>query len=209
MVGSLGVVQSLSHLAAKDLPGILPNDLVGSFAVVRDPVARIASEYRFQSGTSRASKLSFSTWLRVALKAAKKDPRVYENHIRPQVELIPQGAAIFRLEDGFADMVEWIDKVTGSRADHLEVGHFLKRERKSIDMSREDLELIHDYYAKDFARLGYERHDVASSPSDKLAVFRNLAAAPIGRVVVAQHHRRWMHRPKQADQTKRSANPAK
>ena len=186
-----GVIQSLSHLAASDLPGLLPADTI-SFAVVRDPVARIKSEYRFQSNRSRTSRLHVSTWLRSMLAATRRDPRIYENHLRPQVDMVPEGAAVFRLEDGFEAMTRWLDEVTGTTAPELTVGHFLKRKSRPIPLSRQDLDLIARFYAADYDRFGYPPPDTADLPSDPRASLRDLAAGPLARMIVARHHRRWM-----------------
>jgi hypothetical protein len=200
------VIQSLSHLTAADLRGLLPPDLAGSFAVVRDPVERLASEYRFQSGRSRASRLGFSSWLRVMFRAAALDPRIYENHIRPQTDLVPEGAEIFHLEDGFGPMVAWLDRVTGSAAPEIEVGHFLKRRRQPVALLRQDVARIAEFYAADYDRFGYRRPDPAQSPPDPRAGLRELLAMPLARAVVWRHHRRWIGR----DQApKRSASVAK
>ncbi len=188
------IVQALPHLAAADAGLLLPPDLAWSFAMVRDPVARLQSEYRFQSGVSRASRFPFPTWLRIVLRAAALDPRVYENHIRPQTDLVPAGAEVFRLEDGFDALVARLDAVTGTTAPQVGMGHLLRQERQPIPMFRQDVERILAFHAADYDRFGYPRPDPAAWPADPKARLRDLAAVPLARLVVARHHRRWAWR---------------
>src|SRR6056297_3622976 len=63
-----GLRVSPQHLAAEDALRLLPGPSDWSFALVRDPVARIVSEYRFQARAPgrrrRLAELGFSSWLR-------------------------------------------------------------------------------------------------------------------------------------------------
>lgn len=186
------VIQSLTHLSAADLARLLPPDLDYSFAMVRDPLKRMISEYRFQSGVSAASRVTFQTWLRVMLRAARRDPRIYENHIRPQTDLVPEAAEVFRLEYGFDAMIARLDAVTGTTAPEIGMGHLLKRGRQDIPVFRQDIERIVAFYAADYDRFGYPRPDPADFPEDRRAALRDLAAPPLARMVVHRHHRRWM-----------------
>lgn len=186
------VIQSPSHMAAADLRWFLPERLDLCFAVVRDPARRIISEYGFQKGQSRASRMGFSLWLRAMIHAAARDPRIYENHIRPQVDLVPEGAEIFRLEDGLEAIATRIDAVTGTQAPGVEMGHFLKRKSTKVDLTRQDAELLARFYAADYARYGYAPPDPAVLPSDPFAALRDLAARLLAWAIVAKHRRDWL-----------------
>ena len=186
------VLVAATHLSATDLERLLPPGLDYSFAFVRDPVARIVSEYRFQAGASQASRLGFSTWLRVMLAAAARDPRIYENHIRPQADLVPVGAEVFRLEAGFAEMVSRLDAVTGTTAPGMEVRHLLKREKAPLVLRRQDVARIVAFYRLDYERFGYPRPDPAAFPDDPLSLGRDLVSAALAPLVVGRHHRRWL-----------------
>lgn len=186
------LLTSAEHLSSLDLKELLPADLDWSFAVVRDPAKRLISEYRFQRGISRASRVSFSTWLRIMIAAARRDPRVYDNHIRPQVDLLPEGTEVFRLEDGLDQIITCLDDIIGQKMPDLTVGHLLRSKSEPILMSREDIRLLVNFYAEDYARFGYSEPDYSAFPKDRLAWLRDLIALPLSHAVVVRQRRTWL-----------------
>ena len=186
------VIHSPTHLAAADLRWFLPAELDLCFAVVRDPARRAISEYGFQKGQSLMSRLGFSVWLRAMIHAATRDPRIYENHIRPQVDLVPEGAEIFRLEDGLEAIVPRIDAVVGQAAPGVEMGHLLKRASTRIDLTAQDARLLARFYAEDYGRFGYAPPDPSALRSDPWAGLRDLAGRVLARVILAKHRRDWL-----------------
>jgi len=187
-----GLITPSTHFAALDLVEFLPPNLDFSFAVVRDPMDRLLSEYRYQQGASISSRMSFSTWLRLMLKASAIEPRLFENHTRPQTDLVPEGAEIFRLEDGFDGMIGRLDAVTGTTAPDIQVGHILKRERKPMTLYRQDIEAVERFYAADYERFGYERRDTSDLPNDTFAFAREAFAAVAAPLLVARQKRKWV-----------------
>lgn len=185
------IIQSVSHLSAADLECLLPKHLDYCFTVVRDPLERIVSEYRFQTGVSRMSRLGFSIWLRVMLTAARKDPRIYENHIRPQVDLVPENAEIFHLEDGFDRLIAQLDQVTGCEAPSISVKHLLKRPRTQIALSKQDVALITKFYRDDYDRFSYMRPVPEAFSGDLLAASRDFLAWFLAQLVIFKHRLVW------------------
>lgn len=190
--GKRDIILATQHLSAADLTTLLPTDLDYSFALVRDPVDRILSEFRFQSGASRISRLGFSIWLRIVLSAAGAEPRIYENHIRPQSDLVPDGAEVFRLEDGFDGLTARLDAMTGETRPDLTVGHFLKKPRAQIAVFRQDVALIRAFYAVDYARFSYPDPDLSAYPQDAFGGLRGLVGWCIARTVVLRHWLKWI-----------------
>lgn len=186
------LITSAGHLSALDLSEVLPPNLDWCFTVVRDPVKRMISEYKFQRGYSRLTRLSFSFWLRVVISAARRDPRVYDNHIRPQVDLLPEGTEVFRLEDGLDRVIERLDDVLEQKEPDLEMGHLLKKPSDPVPMTREDLRLIVDYYSEDYERLGYPKPNYDEHPADAGAVLRDALAVPVAQAVVSRQRRAWL-----------------
>ncbi|MEM8790942.1 MAG: sulfotransferase family 2 domain-containing protein [Pseudomonadota bacterium] len=187
-----GLLSSATHPTAGDLTTSLLRDLSCSFAMVRDSIERALSQYRFQTGVSRTSKLSFSIWRRL-MRCVAIDPRIYQNHIRPQSELVPGGAEFFKLEDGFTDMIARLDAVTQTKS--LEgVGHPLNRKsvRADVTPSRSDIELLEDYYAEDFKRFGYPRRDLTDYQGDPYVPLRSSIAHLLAPVVVWKQRRHWI-----------------
>lgn len=188
-----GLISPITHLSTLDLEEILPENLDLCFAVVRDPLKRIISEYRWQQNSSRMSRLSFSTWLRLSIGAAKKDPRIYENHIRPQSEMVPENAEFFRLEDGFDALINRLDEVTDTLAEGVEMGHLLKRSSaRQVEVSREDAEIVADYYSVDYNRFGYELPDIESYKSDSFSGIRKVIVIPLIQLLLLKQHIAWV-----------------
>jgi len=187
-----GLLSLATHLTADDLVDFLPADLDYSFAVVRDPLERMFSQYRFQSGVSKTSHLDFSTWLRIMMRCVTLDKRVYQNHIRPQSDLVPDGSDHFRLEDGFENMIKRLDEITGEASPNTTVGHLLKRKHAKIKISRQDLNMIQNYYDADYQRFGYAKRDPENYPSDPLAGARTTIAYFLAPLIVYRQRRHWL-----------------
>lgn len=187
-----GLIALSTHLSVEDLEDVLPHDVDHCFAVVRDPLSRMQSQYRFQAGISRTRSFGLQTWLRMILKSAEIDPRVYQNHIRPQSELVRDGSAVFKLEDKFSDMIAWLDEVTGTTSPDVEVGHLLKREREPIEFSREDVQLITDFYAADYDRFGYDKPDLDAYDSKPFPAWKQPMVTALAHGIVKKQHRHWL-----------------
>ncbi len=79
----------LQHLHAEPLKQICdPQQINWSFMVIRHPVARILSEYRYRmrKGHWLRDRVSFSTWLSYSFGRYRFDSYYRDNHFRPQYE---------------------------------------------------------------------------------------------------------------------------
>ena len=166
---------SPQHIDANSLSELFPPnffDLI--FSVTRHPEDRIISEYRFrydQGGLH--SRFSFSDWLRIVTSASKANAWVFDNHIRPQVDFIPEGAKIFKLETGLNDLADWIYQefeTDGKQKNYFDV-HTNRSSKIPIVLTQEDRRLINTFYAEDFCQLNYSQRDVSEL---KKAPFVNL-----------------------------------
>ena len=83
-----------------------------SFCIVRNPVDRILSEYRWRVKYFGVTK-SADEWIPEALAAYAANPFVHDNHIRPQCEFIVAGMRVFRLESGVDAIVREISSALG------------------------------------------------------------------------------------------------
>lgn len=193
-VRGTGLIIAITHVSAVDLAEMIPVQADLVFALVRDPSKRLQSEYRWQSGASRASRLSFSTWLRVMERCASIDPRAYGNHIRPQSDLVPDTAEVFRLEDGFDALVTRIDAVTGSFTPDVAFGHFKKtgKEAGKIRLFKQDAEIINRLYASDFDRFGYTLTDPNAYPDDPIARLRDVLAWFMAPLIMFKQRIGWL-----------------
>lgn len=188
-----GLLNSSTHLSRRDLEEFIPKDIGYCFTVVRHPVPRIISEYKFQTGHSKTTRASFSTWLRIMLKCVQLEPRIYDNHIRPQNDLVPEGAEVFKLEDGFDKLITRLDEVTESTAPEIEFGHLLKKKlQKEMTLSKQDVDLINNYFNVDFERFSYPKQDTSELPNDRLAFLRNFIAFILAWFIVLKQRYRWV-----------------
>lgn len=118
---------SPQHLIWADflkLHGSIP-DVV--FTVVRNPMSRLVSEYKFQRRYRPALKwvyrCGFSVWLRAMLRLQKKHKYLADNHFRPQTEFAPEWSVVFRLEDGMGSVEAFLTGVLGSLEMGEGIGH--------------------------------------------------------------------------------------
>lgn len=155
-----------------------------SFVVVRDPMARLVSEYLYAKQFVRARTrplrpgellvrravrrakrsmrrpplvvhpvdMGFDAWVEAVFRAYRRDPYVNDNHIRPQVEFIDPSHTLFRFEDGFDRVYDWIDQVTNTPSGHRSL--HLKRSGETVEGIRDETRaLIEAFYAEDYAYL--------------------------------------------------------
>ena len=193
-VRGTGLITAVTHLSARDLEEMIPPGIDLCFALVRDPLSRVLSEYRWQTSASRMSRFPFAVWLRIALSAARREPRVYDNHIRPQSDLVPKSAEVFRLEDGFDAMIARLDAVTGTTTPEIEVAHLLRRDgvQAPVTVTRADAELVGDFYAADYRRFGYDRPDPSEYNEVGIGLADWLVAVPLAKALVWKQRWDWV-----------------
>ena len=188
-----GLITNPEHFTKKDIASCMNIDALDySFAFVRDPMERLMSEYRYQRGVSRSSRLSFSSWTHLMLESARHEPRIYQNHLRPQVDFIPDNADVFRLEQGFDRVIRKLDDVLGTTGPKEGVPFFNASRSVTIAASQQDAELAGQFYAEDYERFGYTRPSPSQFKSDPLALSRKAQAKLIAPALIAWQRRRWV-----------------
>lgn len=156
---------SPQHADAATLQRFFPSGYIeNSFAVVRHPVDRIVSVFRFQRDVEKLlpGDTDFVAWL---ADLPRHGPFYLDNHVRPMTDLVPPGVKIFRLEDGLDQVVLWLDSLAG----HMEGPREIERnftywgalERKGrqqgapVTVTDAAREMIARSYAADFERFDY------------------------------------------------------
>ncbi len=140
------------HMDARVHTKLVPDGFFDeSFAVLRDPMARMLSEYRYRLDRFEGQR-SFDDWVRAAFDAYRRDGDVYDNHIRPQAEFLRPGMVLFRLEMGLEPVFDWIDTVTGTEAASREIWEKRSAAAK-VDVTDAIRDEITAFYAADFAVL--------------------------------------------------------
>lgn len=150
------------HLHWKVLEKWVPEGFYdAAFCVVRNPYARIASEYRWRKQTVREGGVKdFNSWVAARLREYRKDKFICDNHIRPQVDFVGEPVVVFRLEDGLEAPINHALDLLGVTGMDLAELKNLKSNKTSVKAplkaSRQTLEALADFYREDFARFGYD-----------------------------------------------------
>jgi hypothetical protein len=130
-------------------------DLV--FMLVRHPVERLKSEYRFQKYLSHAvsADAAFNPWLDQVLARYSGDPWICDNHIRPQAAFECFGARIFRIEDGIVPVCAFLNGYFGRDVISVQMPRFMATPREDSAVSFDNALRLRDVYREDFERYGY------------------------------------------------------
>jgi len=141
-----------------------------SFSIVRDPIDRLMSEYRWRLRSGVISRklppnmpkwkrkilrkigkmnLDFDKWVRVTLEDYVDYPWIYDNHIRPQSEFIAGVDTLFPFENGLDIAMRWIDVVTETSRSPGEFW-FKRSDGVAPTMQAKTRALAEAFYSKDF-----------------------------------------------------------
>ncbi len=170
---------SPQHVDWVSLQFLLPEAMLDVvFAVVRHPVARIVSAYHFQIEVGRTAPctITFSNWLKHQLERRETDPFTADNHVRPQIDFMPENCTVFHLEHGLDAIVPYLDGLAGGPSGPRAIGPVNKRSskgRKGPEVEQTpgaaDMALIREIYARDFERFGYDpEHPEPAGPKPAL-----------------------------------------
>jgi hypothetical protein len=128
-----------------------------AFMIVRHPVARMVSAYRYnlRKGGLQVSRLfGFDIWLRLALWRTARNPNWNSGHLLPQVVFEGFSCEVFRYEDGLDKAMQAVARVTGvdipARTPPTNVSA-----PRPVQVSQASLDRIARAYAADFERFGY------------------------------------------------------
>lgn len=152
------------HIPVVALDRIIPPDwLVSSFAVVRHPVRRLISAFTFNRDRIRIipTATDFNVWFAEASAWIRTERYRYGSHLAPQTTFVPEGARIFRLEDGLEQILPYLDALAGNSDGPREiparnVGVWRDAGQAPVP-SEATLARIAEVYAEDFDRFGYDR----------------------------------------------------
>lgn len=148
------------HQPARVLTKVfLPEMIDYAFTVVRHPVARLVSEYRYQRRgsafqLSRFRFMGFDTWLRYSMWRIRSHPNWRGGHFRPQTDYLCFDAQVFRYEDGLEAVMQGVSRATGVEIPFHTPERNVSAPRE-VRMSKASLDLILQSYAADIDRFGY------------------------------------------------------
>ena len=177
---------SPQHLTWSDAQPELPRSPDVVFTIVRDPIARMVSEYGYQRYHRRSTwlgrnlaRIPFSLWLRILLKVREMNAYAFDNHLRPQADFVPENARIFRLEEGLDLVGTWLAGTCGLEGPQC-IGRKLHTAHKpGVILSDQDKSLIFKYFKDDFARFSYPAPEAPPHRLGALDVIASLLAFPV------------------------------
>lgn len=162
---------SPQHITWADMEHIIPEAMLDKvFAVVRHPLTRFVSSYNFAARIGKVpAGMGPEEWFEKATWDLSKIPYHADNHLKRQIDLMPEGTVVFRLEDGLDELVDWIDTTFGVSGIGIGSPSNVAPKPTSEDFSERALSAslrsrIEGYYAEDYERFGYDREiDVVPS----------------------------------------------
>ena len=167
---------SPQHIDRVSLARLFPESFFDAvFTIVRHPVARLVSAYHFQLEVEKIipASTSFSDWLEDLADRRRDDPFIFDNHVRPMTEIVPEGATVFYMEHGLDPLVPWFDALTGTTVAPRalprinERGNHTAAAAPRAEPSDWDMKRILEIYGEDFSRFGYEpgrKEPLATAP---------------------------------------------
>ncbi len=140
----------------------------GIFVMVRDPVERMISEYRFRKPWGGIhGQLSFPRWVRTMLPASRKEPYLLDGHFIPQTEFLVEGASVFRLENGTEPLRAWLsERLEREMPDFPERLNASQAPRPELDDGTRAF--IANHYRQDYERFGYPFPEVGAARDPSL-----------------------------------------
>ena len=183
---------SPQHLEAAALARLVPPEWIAAFfAVVRHPEDRIVSVFRYQRDLERAipADARFPDWVAGLQAHRASDPHYLDNHPRPAVDLVEEGATVFHLEDGLNRVVTWLDGIEGAarrpRAIGTDNGYRARLAKTGFvpgpppEVTRDARVVINTLFKADFERFGYApRGDDQNAGDDRAGENAKRGATP-------------------------------
>jgi hypothetical protein len=163
--GSLPVAPQHFHAALLSQVGYA--DIAhGSFAITREPLNRLVSEYQYRCKNSPFIKklFDFETFARFSIDEYDNNSYILDNHIRPQNQFVLPDTKTYKYEDGLFQAME---DISGSF--FVEVKGTIRHENRSphitVKLSQAGYQKVLSFYADDYKRFGYLNPDtnIASS----------------------------------------------
>lgn len=138
-------------------------DRMYSFAIVRNPIHRMISEYRWAVQKSNlpdnVKRYSFSDFLKFAFEGYGKDQNFLAGHLKPQNRFIGSKLSkSFKYESGLNSIVAEVFRDNGlkpQRGIHIPVSN--RSGNQPVHLNDADVEAIHRVYSEDFELFGYSR----------------------------------------------------
>lgn len=152
---------SPQHLTFEAARQYMPRDPDWSFALVRNPFDRILSEYRMHQRAKRKrrhlAKFGQEFDVNLLLSAMAIDRMVFDNHLRPQTELVPSDAEFYKLEDGVQNALRLVNDHIKNEYTAAGIHPVYMHKQELTAPSQRLTSRIRKVYSDDFDRFQYQR----------------------------------------------------
>ena len=148
------------HLMVSGFDELIPEGFADyAFTIVRHPMSRLMSEYRYQSRRHSHKWWGlpgFDRWVARSLKATNFNKYHCDNHFRPQVEFLSDSVQVFKFEeDGLRRALNAVCDFCGVNR-IAEVPHEMLAPAVDTAASFKTIEHVREFYADDFETFGYD-----------------------------------------------------
>ncbi|MCA3561676.1 MAG: sulfotransferase family 2 domain-containing protein [Aestuariivirga sp.] len=132
-----------------------------SFAIVRDPVKRMVSQYKWavekSTQAETLAKLDFGHFLRHMFAEYRNDENIAAGHFKPQVRFVGEKVTkIFKYEAGLEPIVRQVLADVGfAPQGELRLPVVNTSSARKVEPNAADIALIREVYAEDFEAFGY------------------------------------------------------
>jgi len=162
-------ISSPQHIDGASFARLFPRSFFDSFfAVVRDPLSRLKSAYKFQRIVEKkiASSQPLDLFIKKQLQTNYANVGWMDNHFLPQSRLLypNTGYQIFKLErDGLGPVKKYIDNQLFGNAIDLKMPfeNAAKKidsfDQSDLELSLESIEILNEIYKDDFMRFKYPK----------------------------------------------------
>ena len=139
-------------------------DRLYSFAVVRHPVKRMVSEYKWalerSTLTGPLAGMGFADFIRYMFEQYRSNENVASGHFKPQVRFVGEKVRkIFKYEAGLDSIINRVLQDIGMTVStQLSLPVVNKTSGRDVVPSDSDVALIREVYAEDFEAFGYSPH---------------------------------------------------
>lgn len=156
---------SPQHIDGYSLSRLFPPDFFDvGFAVVRNPVTRFISAFKFQrmSEHTLSGEPDINAFIKNDLRKAAGTLGAYDNHFLPQVNfLLPNFRyQIFKLEAGLENVKHFVDrKMLGADAlpdiGHLNISPETEADCEQFEIAPDAMAVLKDVYQQDYINFRY------------------------------------------------------
>lgn len=160
-----------AHYDYEMLRRLFDLDALYSFAIVRHPVSRMISQYKWSREKSTMadalSKTGFSDFLGLMFSEYRKNENLAAGHFKPQARFVGEKVSkVFKYESGLGSIIRSVLEDCGFQPQgELTLPRVNTSSQMNVVPSASDIDLIQDFYAEDFAAFGYEREALSGSMS--------------------------------------------